>query len=229
MIRNYVDEQGGSTEASVRHLLVSFEVDDDPAGREEIVARLAEEGIDVDRSLKGLDPDEQVVLATGRRPTAADAPPWEHPREATSQTTVTDSAARPPTDPERRKDGRGRRAAVAAVVLVLAAAAGAGGYLVGGSGGENLDASNGWRAAGDTGRRRPWRQARLRRGHQEGPQGRLQADLRQVLRSGVQKRVQGCGPGRAAGGQGPVKPRAFEASGASQEVAPLGGLTRSTP
>ena len=74
VIRRYLDDQGGSTDAKVHHLLSTFEVgDDDAAGRERIVAELGEEGVRLDPPIEGLGPDEQISLSAPSRPA------WERP------------------------------------------------------------------------------------------------------------------------------------------------------
>ena len=68
VIRNYLDQQGGETEARVEHLLTSFGVDaDDEKGRERIAESLALAGVSVDRPLAGLDEGEPIRLFVGSR------------------------------------------------------------------------------------------------------------------------------------------------------------------
>ncbi len=100
VIRRYLDDQGGSTDARVHHLLSTFEVDDDDAaGRDRIVAELSEEGVRLDRPLEGLGPDEQIVLSAPSRPA------WERP--APDIDDQTRAAFMPETD--ARQPGRWRR------------------------------------------------------------------------------------------------------------------------
>ena len=69
LIRSYLDAQGGSTEASVHHLLSTFELgEEDAAGRERIVAELGEENIRVDPPLEGLGRQDKVMLSAPSRP-----------------------------------------------------------------------------------------------------------------------------------------------------------------
>ena len=69
LIRQYLDKQGGSTEAKVHHLLSEFDVGErDAAGRELIVAQLRDENIQVEPPLDGLDPGDEVVLSAPSRP-----------------------------------------------------------------------------------------------------------------------------------------------------------------
>lgn len=110
VIRRYLDDQGGSTDARVHHLLSTFEVDDDAAGRERIVAELSEEGVRVDRPLEGLGPDEQVVLSAPSRPA------WERPApdidDQTRAAFMSPGGAEPTSDPpekDARQPGRWRR------------------------------------------------------------------------------------------------------------------------
>jgi hypothetical protein len=74
VIRKYLDQNGGQTEARVEHLLESFGVDaSDERGRERIAEALASAGVEVDRPLAGLAEGEPirlsvVVLARRRLP-----------------------------------------------------------------------------------------------------------------------------------------------------------------
>lgn len=100
VIRRYLDDQGGSTDAKVHHLLSTFAVDDDDAaGRERIVAELGGEGVRLDRPLEGLSPDEQIVLSAPSRPA------WERP--APDIDDQTRAAFMPEKD--ARQPGRWRR------------------------------------------------------------------------------------------------------------------------
>ena len=64
VIRSYLDQNGGETEARVEHLLVSFGVDaSDQKGRERIGEALAAAGVAVDRPLAGLVEGEPVRLS----------------------------------------------------------------------------------------------------------------------------------------------------------------------
>lgn len=104
VIRSYLDDQGGSTDARVHHLLTTFEVDDDDAtGRERIVAALSEEGVRLDRPLEGLGRDEQVVLSAPSRPA------WERPApdidDQTRAAFMSPGGAEPASDPPE-KDAR---------------------------------------------------------------------------------------------------------------------------
>jgi hypothetical protein len=72
VIRNYLDQQDGETEARVEHLLTTFGVDaSDEKGRERIAESLASTGVEVDRPLAGLAEGEpirlSVVAVAGRR------------------------------------------------------------------------------------------------------------------------------------------------------------------
>ena len=70
-IRQYVEQQGGTTEAIVRHLLTTFGVDeDDEEGREAIAVRLTAAGLYLDRPLRGLGSDDPVRLSLA--PSASD-------------------------------------------------------------------------------------------------------------------------------------------------------------
>ena len=111
VIRRYLDDQGGSTDARVHHLLSTFEVDsDDAAGRERIVAELSDEGVGLDRPLEGLGPDDQVELSAPSRPA------WERPapeiddetRAAFMSPGEVDPSSDPPEKDARRR-GRWRR------------------------------------------------------------------------------------------------------------------------
>jgi hypothetical protein len=82
VIRKYLDENGGQTEARVQHLLTSFGVDaSDEAGRERIAESLASAGVEVDRPLAGLDEDEPIRLSVAA-PAKRKLPPLlsEQPR-----------------------------------------------------------------------------------------------------------------------------------------------------
>lgn len=69
VIRNYLDQNGGQTEAQVEHLLVSFRVDaSDERGRERIAESLASAGVEVDRPLAGLAEDEPIRLSVVAMP-----------------------------------------------------------------------------------------------------------------------------------------------------------------
>jgi hypothetical protein len=63
VIRQYLDGHGGETKAAVSHLLATFGVEEsDDSGREEIASALDAAGIKLDRSIRGLGPDETVHL-----------------------------------------------------------------------------------------------------------------------------------------------------------------------
>jgi hypothetical protein len=65
VIRTYLDENGGQTEARVHHLLTSFHVAaGDEHGRRRITAALASAGVEVDRPLAGLSEDAGIRLFT---------------------------------------------------------------------------------------------------------------------------------------------------------------------
>jgi PASTA domain len=69
VIRRYLDENGGSTDATLEHLLVSFGVSaEDVAARLRIEERLAAEGVIVEPDLAGLGVDDavRVELASER-------------------------------------------------------------------------------------------------------------------------------------------------------------------
>ena len=64
VIRKYLDEHGGQTEARFEHLLTSFGVEPaDEQGRERIGRSLASAGIGVDRPLADLDGDDPIRLS----------------------------------------------------------------------------------------------------------------------------------------------------------------------
>jgi hypothetical protein len=66
VIRKYLDQNDGETEARVEHLLTSFGVDaSDEKGRERIAESLASAGIEVDRPLAGLGESEPIRLFVG--------------------------------------------------------------------------------------------------------------------------------------------------------------------
>jgi hypothetical protein len=72
VIRNYLDQQGGETDARVEHLLTTFGVDaTNEKGREQIAESLASVGVEVDRPLAGLAKGEPIRLSVaavaGRR------------------------------------------------------------------------------------------------------------------------------------------------------------------
>lgn len=170
MIRRYLDEQGGSTEASVHHLLSKFEVEDDADGRAQIMSGLREADVRVEPPLVGLRAQDEVVLLSAGRPAEGTGPaPWDRPRERNDRsTTVMPATAAPPHgtgSPNHSRANGVRHAAIVALVALLAAGAGVGGYLAGKSGGEDLDAA---RAAGERQGKRDGAERGARRGYQEG-------------------------------------------------------------
>jgi hypothetical protein len=77
-IRRYLDEHGGVTDASVRHLLTTFGVaEGDQSGRNRITGALAGVGVAINRPLAYLGSDEQVRLVVAIAPAilALNAPP----------------------------------------------------------------------------------------------------------------------------------------------------------
>ena len=108
LIRRYLDGQGGSTEASVHHLLSTFEVgDEDAAGRERIVGELGEENIRVDPPLGGLGRDDRVVLSAPSRP--ASERPAPDIDDRTRDAFMSPAGPEPTTDPpEKRRRRRSR-------------------------------------------------------------------------------------------------------------------------
>lgn len=108
LIRRYLDGQGGSTEASVHHLLSTFEVeDDDAAGQQRIVRELGEENIRVDPPLEGLGQDERVVLSAPSRP-ASERPAPEIDDRTRAAFMSPAGGPEPTTDPPEKRDGGGR-------------------------------------------------------------------------------------------------------------------------
>ena len=69
VIRNYV-VANGATEATVAHLLTTFEIEQfNPQSAAAITAALSRAGVEIDRSLEDLDgPDDQVVRTPTRDP-----------------------------------------------------------------------------------------------------------------------------------------------------------------
>ena len=64
VIRKYLDERGGQSEARVEHLLTSFGVEAaDEQGRERIGRSIASAGVEVDRPLAGLDGGDPIRLS----------------------------------------------------------------------------------------------------------------------------------------------------------------------
>jgi uncharacterized protein DUF2510 len=75
MIRRYLDEHGGETDATVRHLLTTFGIDDaDQDGRDRIRRALFAVGVGMDRQLPFLHPDERIHLSVADRPSTHTAP-----------------------------------------------------------------------------------------------------------------------------------------------------------
>jgi uncharacterized protein DUF2510 len=75
MIRRYLDEHGGDTDATVRHLLTTFGIDDaDQDGRDRIRRALFAVGVGMDRQLPFLHPDERIHLSVADRPSTHTAP-----------------------------------------------------------------------------------------------------------------------------------------------------------
>ena len=129
-IRRYLEEQGGKSEATVEHLLVSFGVgggDHNDRDRVAIVDSLASAGVRVDRSLTGLARSELVTLSL-MRPLLGSVPPWSE--QATR-------VVAPDDDSRNSRSGFRRLAWIAAVVLAALGAA-AGGYVMGEVSGEDL-------------------------------------------------------------------------------------------
>ncbi|MFN2617629.1 MAG: hypothetical protein ABR581_10985 [Thermoleophilaceae bacterium] len=64
VIRQYLEEQGGTAKASLHHLLTTFGVDPaDENGRQRIEIWLAEAGVIADRRLSGLAEDDEITLS----------------------------------------------------------------------------------------------------------------------------------------------------------------------
>src|SRR4051812_22505632 len=63
-IKRYLDAEGGEAVATVRHLLMTFQIEaDDAQGRGRIANALASGGVGVRPQLHGLADDESVVLS----------------------------------------------------------------------------------------------------------------------------------------------------------------------
>ena len=147
-IRRHLDEHGGQTDASVRHVLATFGVDrEDEDGRRRIETSLGEAGVEVKPRLAGLADDAAVVLSATDLAAALDRDqaPWGV-GDVSSATTPRLSepgmtSVRTPTAAR----SRGKLLAIGVAVVVLAAGAFAGGYFMGEGSGEDLDAA---RAAG---------------------------------------------------------------------------------
>jgi hypothetical protein len=84
VVRQYLDDQGGTTRASLHHLLTTFGVDlADESSKGQIEQRLRAAGVVLDRPLAGLaeddeialsvEPSESVVAAEGEAESSADA------------------------------------------------------------------------------------------------------------------------------------------------------------
>jgi hypothetical protein len=143
-IRRHLSEHGGQTEATVDHLLGTFDVSpDDTAGRALIAESLAQVGVTLSRPLAGLDKDEMVLLAASDRDGAVSkTAPWSR-RDGLGDTPLpaTDGAGPAQQLAARRPRSTRRTAVVALVIVVLAAGAAVGGYLLGRGTGEDLDAA----------------------------------------------------------------------------------------
>ena len=127
-IRVYLEEQGGKSEASVEHLLVSFGFGErDERDRAVIVDALTSAGVRVDRPLGGLRRDEPVTLSL-ITPLVRPVPPW-----SAKATKVV------PPGEDTRDSRRGVwRFALIAVVVLAAGGAAAGGYVIGAAAGVDL-------------------------------------------------------------------------------------------
>jgi hypothetical protein len=127
-IRRYLEEQGGKSEASVEHLLVSFGFGEgDERDRAAIVDALTSAGVRVDRPLGGLRRDEPVTLSL-ITPLAGPVPPWSE--EATKVV--------PPGEGTHDSRRGVRRFALIALVVLAAGGAAAGGYVMAEAAGVDL-------------------------------------------------------------------------------------------
>jgi hypothetical protein len=127
-IRRYLEEQGGKSEATVEHLLVSFGFGEgDERDRVAIVDALTSVGVRVDRPLAGLRRHEPVTLSLVT-PLAGSFPPWSE--EA--------AGVLPPPDGTGDSRSGVRRVGLIAVVVLAAVGAAAGGYVIGKGSGVDL-------------------------------------------------------------------------------------------
>lgn len=127
-IRRYLEEQGGQSEATVEHLLISFGFGEgDERDRLAIVEALTSVGVRVDRPLVGLHGHEPVTLSLVT-PLAGSLPPWSQ---------AATKVLPPPEEAGGSRRGV-RRFGLIAIVVLAAVGAAAGGYVIGERSGVDL-------------------------------------------------------------------------------------------
>jgi len=183
VIKSHLENNGGQENATLNHLLTTFGVEEhDREGRAEIERALSAEGIAVEPPLRDLGGDEPLRLSLGSvepEPSTAviagtsnedhrTAVPQEEPGTAGAHPGGGTGPVSPPPGAQDAP-GAGRRTprvlVAVLVIALLAAAGGAAGYLLGKSGGEDLDAA---RASGERAGQREGAARGAERGYDQG-------------------------------------------------------------